>query len=1451
LEPARPIDLADFTQDPRTASATLQSHGIVAVVSMEQLTIEAISDVTDRLLGIPAGRLIGEPIDAIIDAGDAAAFAAKLRDPRLASINPHALSLAGADGPLAVECTVLRAAGRHWLLAFEPADRDVVPPGYEEAQEPIERLTRAPDIASLLASAAEDLRALAGFDRALVYRFDADWQCEIVAEAVAPGVGQRYLGKPLASAYVSESIRRLFLRSSLLHVSDSGYRPAHLVANEPRSLPLPEELALTPLRGLAPADLDTFVRTGSRATLTIPLVIRGRLWGLVACHNAQPRLLRFRKRAACELVGNMLAWQLDTRLERERLGERSRVTALYAEIAAAIDAADDVGRAVIDSAPSIFELLGADGLAVCVENVVRRAGKTPLDDAKVAELAAELNARADNGVAAHTSGPAALYLRLASDGGTFVVLFRTSGRARKWSRADVRAALTLRGRLAAGLQTISRQHAEHTRDVDVYLGDRNAQAAALIKLHEDVASALPSREAIVDVILAFARRQTAADGGAIETLSETENFCEAATGILAALRGKRMRRAGSLSGKCVDLGSALIEDDTLRDAGPAERDACLSFGVTSLLVVPITVAHDEAIVLKVGALRRGAFSDDDIQTLKLAATNLRKALRAAREFAALADAEREQRAYARRLRALHAIASTTHSNRKDQIDAALALGLEQLDLDWGFLGVFDYAAHEFVFENSVGNDGSRVAEAGVRTPLGGTIVGRVAQDKGVRIVQDATQLGQQPGLPGWASSIVAPLFIGGVHYGTIGFTSRDARQQPFSEANVEFIAVAAELISSAVERGLQRERLESSETRYRALTEAIPELVWVVDGENRCEYVNARWSAYTGLSIETIRGRTCEGIIEPEHLPVMMAKRSAVPPAEYECEVRLRRADGTLRWHLVRSVPFADAAGNGGNWLVTATDIEARKSAETLVAGSHEAALAATEAKSRFLATMSHEIRTPMNAVIGMTELLLLTQLSDEQREYIEIVRDSGQSLLRVLNDILDYSKIEAGKLELETVEFDLPGQIESVVELLRAQYQIKGVALATSFGADIPAIVAGDPGRLRQILLNLAGNALKFTPAGGRVHIDVATARADVQGVRFIVEDTGIGIAPDVVRRLFQPFSQGDESTTRKYGGTGLGLSICAQLVALMNGTIGVRSTAGEGSAFWFQIPLRPAPNSSKTVDSRKRGAVRSKPVVMRAEKILLVEDNEINTFLALKQLQRIGFQVSAVTNGRQAIEAVTSERFDLVFMDCHMPEMDGFAATREIRRLEGGGSPHLPIVAMTADARTEDHENCLRAGMDDYVSKPTSLESLRLVLDRWLPSPDRRQNTRTTISRTGPGTTLRVTKLLELFAGDRGAVITLLTAAAGSIRSDFARIEQCAASGESAAVAEAAHRLKGTAASIRAPRLGEISSAIERAASAPRATISEALMAELRAAVDALIADVEKHSKVLATIG
>ncbi len=1454
-ETVRPSIPAPCVEGDFVAPETIQPYGILAVIGNAALTIEAISENTQTLLGVPALDLCGAPISALLDAAGAENFVAKLRGAPATATNAHELHLAGHGEPVHVEFAIHRLDGDRSILEFEPCLAAPSGPTFADAHAPIERLATATDIPALLANAARDVRTISGFDRVVIHRFESDWTSEVVAETAGPGVPLSYLGKRFPADYIPESVRRVHVRHTLRVIPDTHYVPARLI--HPRRPVAAIDLSAATLCGIAPEYLDSLVRTGSRATLSISIVVRGRLWGLITCHHRRPRWVGYRKRAVCELIGHILTWQLDSRLEKER--QRSRTASLQAQIAATVLVSDDIGSATLEAAPHILDLFAADGVAVRVDNILRRSGSAPQDDAFVLRVAAQLNAQAHDGVASTQAPADAMLIRLAPDGRDFLLVFRDGeakigGRnpaaARKWTSDDIAMASTLRRRLNAHVQTRERQRAEQVTHVDLYLDGRNSQAAALIKLHEDVAAALPSRAAIANVILAFAQAQTNAGGSVMETLTDSEIVYEAATGMLAPYAGTRIPRAGSLSGISADLRAPLLCDDSIRDVERAEREACQRMGVASMVVVPIALSDQVTIVLKVASAQSGAFGDDDIQTLKLAASNLLTALRAAQRFAALAAAEREQRSYAGRLRALHAIASTTTSNRKDQIDAALRLGLEQLDLDWAFLGVIDYGAQEYVIENSIGREGVFVVEAGVRTPLGATIVGRVSHAKGVQIVQQVCETEESRVYGGWGSYIAAPLFIGGVNYGTIGFASREARPQPFSEPNIEFVAVAGELIASAVERGQQREKLQTSEARYRALTEAIPEMVWVIDAADQFEYVNARWTNYTGFTIEQSRASGLQAIYDPEDWPNVATARRATPSVEYDCEVRLRRRDGAYRWHLVRSVPFRDSAGDAGKWLVTATDIEERKSAEALMVNVHDAALAATEAKSRFLATMSHEIRTPMNAVIGMTELLLLSQLSEEQREYIEIVRDSGQSLLRVLDDILDYSKIEAGKLELESVHFDLSGQVESVVELLRAQYQIKGVRLTTSFGTDVPAIVAGDPGRLRQILLNLTGNALKFTPAGGSVNIDVVAPAANAGEaipIRFTVEDTGIGIAPATVGRLFQPFSQGDQSTTRKYGGTGLGLSICSQLVALMNGEIGVRSVPGEGSAFWFEISLQGVKESRKAHDSRKRGAARGKPVVMRPEKILLVEDNEINTLLALKQLQRIGFVVTAVPNGQQAVEAVTREPFDLVFMDCHMPVMDGFEATREIRRLEAGGAHHLTIVAMTADARTADHQNCLDAGMDDYVSKPTSLESLRVVLERWLPAPDRRRNTRSAANRTRPAASIRVSKLLELFGGDRSAVIALLKTAVESIKADLARIEAHTAAGEFANVAEAAHRLRGTCASIRSDRLGELCLAAELASSATTPAISDALLTEIRGAVETLVSDAEKHRAVL----
>lgn len=375
----------------------------------------------------------------------------------------------------------------------------------------------------------------------------------------------------------------------------------------------------------------------------------------------------------------------------------------------------------------------------------------------------------------------------------------------------------------------------------------------------------------------------------------------------------------------------------------------------------------------------------------------------------------------------------------------------------------------------------------------------------------------------------------------------------------------------------------------------------------------------------------------------------------------------------------------------------------------------ASEIKNNFLASMSHEIRTPMNGIVGISGLLKKTTLTKEQDKYIETIDDSVNLLLTVINDILDFSKLESGKLSLSNISFEFDAITQSIIDLLKVNISKRNINISLNIAVELKKHFIGDDNRIKQILLNLISNAIKFTKDGDvSINFECLNLKTSSALIKVSIQDTGIGIEKNIRKTLFEKFTQADSSTTRKYGGTGLGLAICKHLIELMNGEIGVESTLNIGSTFWFtlELPFAEDNNSDKKMNTHNSD---NSVKFDFSGTILLVDDVSVNRIVAQAMLEGIGFSVISATNGKEAYEKNQEQEFDLILMDCQMPVMDGFDATKKIRDLEGT-SKHTPIIALTALAMKGDNERCIAAGMDDYISKPYTIETLSLVIQRCL---------------------------------------------------------------------------------------------------------------------------------------
>jgi signal transduction histidine kinase/CheY-like chemotaxis protein/HPt (histidine-containing phosphotransfer) domain-containing protein len=632
----------------------------------------------------------------------------------------------------------------------------------------------------------------------------------------------------------------------------------------------------------------------------------------------------------------------------------------------------------------------------------------------------------------------------------------------------------------------------------------------------------------------------------------------------------------------------------------------------------------------------------------------------------------------------------------------------------------------------------------------------------------------------------------------------------------------------------------NGEPTLEVLLDLLPMGACVVGRDLRIVRWNQTLADWTGLSRAAAIGADL-GVLAPDLLTRRYRARlmdvfDLGTPAVFSSAIHKRFLPAPSRHGardelMVQQTSVRLLPGGAGLALVTIQDVTSEYQQLKALRQERVRAEQANRHKREFLASMSHEIRTPINGVIGMTELVLGTELTPEQREYVDLVRISADALLTVINDILDFSKIEAGKLELDPVDFSLRGLVADTLKPLAFRADAKRLDLACGIDAAVPDRLVGDPGRLRQVLVNLIGNAIKFTERGG-VALDVWPVSDDGGRVvlRFAVSDTGIGVPPEKQAAIFRPFEQADGSTTRRYGGTGLGLAISLRLVEMMGGTLGVESVPGRGSTFQFtaDFEVRTRGAAAETADAG--AGERAVASAARGLRILLAEDNLINQRVAADLLRRMGHEATVAGSGREALAAYESGTFDLVLMDLQMPEMDGFEAVAAIRAAEAGGRRHVPIIALTAHAMKGHREHCLSSGFDGYLTKPIRGRELSRAIEDIASAGSCEAPTRHAMGDAAFDETAAIASL----GGDRA----LFDEIARMFLDDAPRLrEQIRGTiwrRDAKALRRAAHTLKGAAIHFAAPGIIAAAESLEQMGETEDFTSTDAALSSLDRALD-----------------
>jgi len=1277
---AAPIDTTNCETEPIRFTGAVQPYGALLVVHRASGLIEAASESCSTYLAAPAQQLLGQPLKAIL--GESADGV--LRADPANEIPP--LVRASVAGRTICARSSLNETGQV-LVDIEPDELDS---GASEAailqlRQGMERLRKLETESEISEAAARLVRSLTGFEQVMIYRFDHDWNGEVVAESCAPGV-ESYLGLHYPATDIPRQARELFRLCRVRLISDVGYVPSKLLAKGNGG---DIDLGHSSLRSVSPIHIQYLKNMGATSTLVGALVVEGRLWGLISCQQKSgPKHVRPRERDA-------VAWlctDLGTRLHAARLLETRRTErTLAARRRALIETIRTHGIEHLMLPEGNADLLGvvdADGFAIVSGSVINSTGQTP-DHATIIEICRRKSAgssggqvvathslTADLGVPAGTHGLAgALFVAVDRHPAMTLVWFRSErSRSIRWAGdpshphiSDDAGRLAPRNSFAQFLQEI--------RGQSVPWSEAEIDSAVELKNLIDI-EALREREAFSRTVLDSIPEHISvldAQGFIVNVNDPWKRFAEA--------NGAPELAAGSVGLNYRDICR------TAADRPNSEQAEAAWAGIEAVLTKRMT--HF--------TLDYPCDSPDQKRWFRMTVNPLLPPS----EGAIVAHQDITQRKQV-------ALALAESERRLHMAAEAGGVGLWELDLATG--EAWHTPQHKQIVNLSVG-------EGAWSLPR---LLDQIA-DEDRSTVERIIREGLTAGHFEWEARVIGS-------DGAARWIGVKGLVMPGAAGTPPRLAGTATDISA-------RRRIESGLRLQEAILQNMQEgvcLTAVDDG--KIVFANPKFESMFGYGLGELAGRHVSVLNAPTDVAPETTANKIISALSsqgvWSGEVHNIRKDGSTFW--CQSVVSTLSHEEYGNvWVAVQQDITARKSVEAELARVQQLQVAqlnvdlvrrvqeaevANHAKTAFLGMMSHELRTPLNAIMGLTGLAQAQEQDAKVSGYLAMAQDAAKHLMGIISDILDITHIESQRVVLAERDFTIQQVFNRVVSI----HEKTAIDAKLGFNVEIdPELHArpmkGDPIRFGQVLGNLVGNAIKFTQSGSvTIRARSLKAQTDEEYVRVEIEDTGIGINEDDQKRLFTPFEQLDMSLARPFGGTGLGLGIAARLVELMGGEIGVRSVPGAGSTFWFTVRFRKgvASNLAEHVGAETAGALLRQ--IHGGARVLLVEDEEINRFFAAEQLREFGLLVDTAELGQKAVELASHYAYAAILMDVKMPTMDGIEATRRIRASAIGAS--TPILAMTALAFPSDKARCLDAGMNDYLAKPIDREDLAKLLLKWI---------------------------------------------------------------------------------------------------------------------------------------